>query len=75
MQVRNFIPPQTDEPEVFILDQDGAYTGTYGGKNGRPGIKTYFFFPLRCTYKPQSNTMIYCRLSMSKFCINCRQRV
>ena len=30
--------PQTDEREVFILDQDGNYTGSYGGKNGKTGI-------------------------------------
>ena len=46
MQVRNFIPPQTDEPEVFILDQDGAYTGTYGGKNGRPGNQNVLFLAI-----------------------------
>ena len=33
--MRNFLPPQSDEPEIFILEQDG-YTGNYGAKNGKP---------------------------------------
>ena len=45
--MRNFIPPQTDEPEVFILDQDGTYSGTYGGKNGRPGKRSW---KRKCTF-------------------------
>ena len=37
VQVRNFLPPQSAEPEIFLLEQDGTYSGTYGAKNGRPG--------------------------------------
>jgi len=38
LKVRNFLPPQSDEPEIFILEQDG-YTGNYGAKNGKPPTK------------------------------------
>ena len=34
--MRNFLPPQSAEPEIFLLEQDGAYSGTYGAKNGKP---------------------------------------
>ena len=34
VQVRNFLPPQSDEPEIFILEQED-YTGNYGAKNGK----------------------------------------
>ena len=34
--MRNFLPPQTAEPEIFLLEQDGVYNGTYGAKNGKP---------------------------------------
>lgn len=37
VQVRNFLPPQSAEPEIFLLEQAGSYSGTYGAKNGRPG--------------------------------------
>ena len=36
LKVRNFLPPQSDEPEIFILEQDGIYEGNYGAKNGKP---------------------------------------
>ena len=36
LKVRNFLPPQTAEPEIFLLEQDGVYNGTYGAKNGKP---------------------------------------
>ena len=35
-KVRNFLPPQSDEPEIFILEQEGEYNGNYGAKNGKP---------------------------------------
>ena len=34
--MRNFLPPQSAEPEIFLLEQDGVYNGTYGAKNGKP---------------------------------------
>ena len=42
-QVRNFLPPQSAEPEIFLLEQDGVYTGTYGAKNGKPRKLTKTF--------------------------------
>ena len=36
LQVRNFVPPQADQPEVYIMDQE-AYTGNYGGDGTKPG--------------------------------------
>ena len=36
LQVRNFVPPQTEDPEIYIMDQE-AYTGHYGGDGTKPG--------------------------------------
>ena len=34
------MPPQTEHSEIFLLEQDGQYSGSYGGKNGRAGQST-----------------------------------
>ena len=43
LKVRNFLPPQSDEPEIFILDQEGKYSGNYGAKNGKPRKQSLYF--------------------------------
>jgi len=38
LKVRNFVPPQADQPEVYIMDQE-AYTGNYGGDGTKPATR------------------------------------
>ena len=50
LQVRNFVPPQTEDPEIYIMDQE-AYTGHYGGDGTKPGSLSLARLVLFCIHK------------------------